>query len=50
MPLRFLQWDIDAWADYLYWQKTIRKILNASTNSLQTSNDILLMVSESPNH
>lgn len=31
-------------------KKTIRKILNASTNSLQTSNDILLMVSESPNH
>ncbi len=31
-------------------KKTIRKILNASINSLQTSNDILLMVSESPNH
>lgn len=31
-------------------KKAIRKILNASINSLQTSNDILLMVSESPNH
>lgn len=31
-------------------KKTIRIILNASINSLQTSNDILLMVSESPNH
>lgn len=27
MPLRFLQWDIDAWADYLYWKKNDKKNL-----------------------
>lgn len=27
MSLRFLQWDVDAWNDYLYWQKTDRKML-----------------------
>lgn len=27
MPLRFLQWDIDAWKDYLFWQRNDKKNL-----------------------
>lgn len=27
MPARVLQWDLDAWSDYLYWQEQDRKTL-----------------------
>ena len=27
MQIRKLQWDIDAWEDYLYWQAEDKKIL-----------------------
>lgn len=27
MPTRALQWDLDAWSDYLYWQEQDRKTL-----------------------
>ena len=30
MPIKVIQWDLDAWEDYLYWQlqdkKTLKKI------------------------
>ncbi len=27
MPTKIIQWDFDAWEDYLYWQKQDKKIL-----------------------
>ena len=27
MQKRSLQWDVDAWVDYLYWQKEDRKVI-----------------------
>ena len=27
MPAKMIQWDIDAWEDYLYWQMRDKKIL-----------------------
>lgn len=27
MQVRIIQWDFDAWKDYLYWQKKNKKIL-----------------------
>lgn len=27
MPNNIIQWDYDAWEDYLYWQKEDKKIL-----------------------
>jgi toxin YoeB len=27
MPTTIIQWDFDAWEDYLYWQKQDKKIL-----------------------
>lgn len=27
MPTRILQWDVDAWEDYLYWQSHDKKNL-----------------------
>lgn len=28
MPDKIIQWDIDAWNDYVYWQTQDRKTLN----------------------
>ena len=27
MPAKMIQWDFDAWEDYLYWQTHDKKIL-----------------------
>ena len=27
MPIKVIQWDLDAWEDYLYWQTQDKKIL-----------------------
>lgn len=27
MPTKIIQWDVDAWEDYLYWQTQDKKIL-----------------------
>ncbi|MGN1350768.1 MAG: Txe/YoeB family addiction module toxin [Anaerovoracaceae bacterium] len=27
MPAKIIQWDLDAWEDYLYWQGQDKKIL-----------------------
>lgn len=27
MPTKIIQWDFDAWEDYLYWQSQDKKIL-----------------------
>ena len=27
MPSKIIQWDFDAWEDYLYWQREDKKIL-----------------------
>lgn len=36
-----INWDIDAWDDYLYWQKTDKKILNRI-------NQLIKVVSRTP--
>lgn len=35
MPARVLQWDLDAWSDYLYWQEQDRKTLRRLNQLLQ---------------
>ena len=27
MPIKVIQWDLDAWEDYLYWQSSDKKTL-----------------------
>ena len=33
MPIKVIQWDLDAWEDYLYWQSQDKKNLNANCNN-----------------
>lgn len=44
MPIKVIQWDLDAWEDYLYWQsqdkknlKRINKLLKDMHNRLDLS-------------
>ncbi len=41
MPTRIIQWDIDAWEDYLYWQKQDRK-------NLKRINQLVKEISRTP--
>ena len=29
MPIKVIQWDLDAWEDYLYWQSQDKKNLKS---------------------
>ena len=35
MPIKVIQWDLDAWEDYLYWQSQDKKNLKKITNKVK---------------
>lgn len=41
MATRMIQWDLDAWEDYLYWQRQDKKVL-------KRINQLLRDISRSP--
>lgn len=41
MPTKIIQWDFDAWEDYIYWQSQDKKIL-------KRINQLLKEISRSP--
>ncbi len=41
MPMKIMQWDSDAWEDYLYWQSQDKKVL-------KRINQILKDISRNP--
>ena len=41
MPIKVIQWDLDAWEDYLYWQSQDKK-------NLKKINKLLKDISRNP--